>query len=88
VSRLGQYVLGIAALGMRQTNIFWVAIFLAGMEWVKACKQQTTWVKKKRTSELSAMGELGMMIEEWSNGLLHDPKVGDSGIGGEYSFQP
>lgn len=27
---------GLAALSMRQTNIFWVAIFLAGLHWLRA----------------------------------------------------
>jgi alpha-1,2-glucosyltransferase len=31
---------GFAALFMRQTNIFWVSIFMAGVEWTKYCKSE------------------------------------------------
>jgi alpha-1,2-glucosyltransferase len=36
LSGVSAWIYGIAALVMRQTNIFWVALFLAGVQWLKA----------------------------------------------------
>lgn len=82
----GVYVLGIASLGMRQTNIFWAAVFLAGLEWVRTCKAETTYVVKARSNEQSTISDFGDKMEQWKHGLLHDPKLSDADITGKPSF--
>lgn len=37
-SDVGTVLLGVAALGMRQTNVFWVVVFMGGLEVVHAVK--------------------------------------------------
>ncbi|ATY61863.1 DIE2 ALG10 family [Cordyceps militaris] len=37
-SDLGTVALGVAALGMRQTNVFWIVVFMGGLEAVHAVK--------------------------------------------------
>ncbi|OAQ98586.1 hypothetical protein LLEC1_08038 [Akanthomyces lecanii] len=38
LSDVGTVLLGVAALGMRQTNVFWVVVFMGGLEVVHAVK--------------------------------------------------
>ncbi|KAJ4151570.1 hypothetical protein LMH87_012260 [Akanthomyces muscarius] len=38
LSDVGMVLLGVAALGMRQTNVFWVVVFMGGLEAVHAVK--------------------------------------------------
>lgn len=84
VRGFGIYVLGITALGMRQTNIFWVAVFLAGLDWVRTCETKgTTYVAKEQRDTPSTIGDWGDQLEKWTHGSLHDPKVGDASVTGE-----
>jgi alpha-1,2-glucosyltransferase len=79
---IGTYGLGVASLLMRQTNIFWVAVFLAALSWVRTCKAHTTFKAKKRHGEQSIIRDLGDKLDAYSHGLLHDPKLGDAGVAG------
>ncbi|KAI9745418.1 MAG: glucosyltransferase [Claussenomyces sp. TS43310] len=70
------YTWGIAALLMRQTNIFWVAIFLAGLEWVRACKE----LQEKSTSEDSSPISLQERLVVYTQGRLHDRALRDADV--------
>ena len=64
------YVIGVLALMMRQTNIFWVGLFIAGLEWASMSKGngqlnvQDHWIN--RASSLH---------EQSSQGQLHNPPL-------------
>ncbi|OBT83229.1 hypothetical protein VE02_08221 [Pseudogymnoascus sp. 03VT05] len=72
------YGLGIVGLVMRQTNVFWVGVFLAGMEWVRAC---TNMVAKGPTQ--GGQGKDASLIERalgpYMRGKLHDPSIEEAG---------
>lgn len=72
------YGLGAVGLVMRQTNVFWVGVFLAGMEWVKTC---TEMVAKGPTG--GGYGKDATLTERalgpYMRGELHDPMIEEAG---------
>jgi alpha-1,2-glucosyltransferase len=76
------YIAGIISLTMRQTNIFWVAVFMAGLEAVRTLKsnesgklgQQYTFDKKTVSSE----------FKRYSHGYIHDVPLKDAGVHGKF----
>ncbi|KFZ13734.1 hypothetical protein V501_03576 [Pseudogymnoascus sp. VKM F-4519 (FW-2642)] len=72
------YGLGVVGLVMRQTNVFWVGVFLAGMEWVRTCTDMVA----KRPSR-GGKGEDASLIERalgpYTRGELHDPSIEEAG---------
>lgn len=72
------YGLGVVGLVMRQTNVFWVGVFLAGMEWVRTC---TDMVAKGPSRE--GPGKDASLIERalgpYTRGELHDPPLEEAG---------
>lgn len=76
------YVIGLAALLMRQTNIFWVAVFLGGMEVVRFFSPAQSLVRKKDGEKPIAY--LENFITACSDGVIHDPKLADAGGLGRY----
>ena len=71
------YVLGILALTMRQTNIFWVAVFLGGAEVVRVVKANATpaGVDEKKGDE-TAMA----VVRRWARGEIHDVRLRMPGL--------
>lgn len=81
------YVIGVAALAMRQTNIFWVGIFLAGLEWECACER----INNPMPFDLSEVGEpnygsltglsnyISYLYKGYAGGKLHNPPTNLSG---------
>ena len=67
------YVIGLAALLMRQTNIFWVAIFMGGMEVVRCFSPEPNLVRKNDGAKPIAY--LENFIGACSNGVIHNPKL-------------
>lgn len=74
------YAWGILALFMRQTNIFWVAVYTAGLEWVRACK---------KLSEGSDTRSLPVSFQDhlvaYSRGHLHEIPLQTASVLGRYS---
>lgn len=68
------YGLGLVGLVMRQTNIFWVGVFLAGMEWVRVCRDMAA-----KGANRGGEGNNGSWIERvlgpYTSGELHDPPL-------------
>ena len=64
---------GLLSLGARQTNIFWVAVFLGGLELVQCFPSR-------------AIGNVGDIVDvaktAWNEGLVHDVSLADSHIAG------
>lgn len=68
---------GILALFFRQTNIFWVAVFPAGLAVVNALKADgpSTASKSKDVTEI--------LRDSWATGRIIDPPVQDANVQGE-----
>lgn len=87
VSGLVIYVVGVIALAMRQTNIFWVGIFLAGLEWECACERNNN----PMPFDLSEVGKpndglitgflnwISYLYKGYALGRLHNPPTSWSG---------
>jgi alpha-1,2-glucosyltransferase len=72
---------------MRQTNIFWVGVFLAGTEWVRTC---TDMVAKVPTR--GGQGKDASLLERalgpYTRGELHDPSIEEAGPLGKSTYYP
>lgn len=80
------YGLGAVGLVMRQTNVFWVGVFLAGMEWVRTC---TDMVAKGPTP--GGHGKDATLTERalgpYMRGELHNPTIEKAGPLGKYTVK-
>lgn len=76
LSDLWTVVLGVAALCMRQTNVFWVVVFMGGLEAIHAVKTQplpsSTQVSGRPTDFL---GKVKYYVKLYSWGYIHDPTL-------------
>jgi alpha-1,2-glucosyltransferase len=70
-------LVGVVALFFRQTNIFWVAVFPAGLAVVEALKtsESLSRVQAQRSA-------LEIIQESWSRSIIYDCPVEDAGIEG------
>jgi len=76
-------ITGVAALLMRQTNIFWVVIFMGGLEVVDAVKTlEPRSTKAPQFVTLSQM--LRYYLWRYSLGDIHDPPVSYASPDGRY----
>jgi alpha-1,2-glucosyltransferase len=66
---------GVIALFFRQTNIFWVAVFPAGLTVVRVLRDNG--LMKSRAAK---DGYLSILKESWSKGTIHDCSLRDSGL--------
>jgi alpha-1,2-glucosyltransferase len=69
-------VVGVFALLFRQTNIFWVAVFPAGLAVVDVLAD-----KQGKTSQVSGNVQ-SITKDAWSYGKVYDVPVGDAGLQG------
>lgn len=73
------FLSGLASLSLRQTNIFWVAIFLGGLEFVRTVREISGKVHEKK-EDASLNRQL-----EWMTGTeIHDPKLSAATAEGTY----
>lgn len=72
-------LVGVIALLFRQTNIFWVAIFPAGLTVFDAL----TSTPPQRSQKTAAMG---ILQDSWNNGLIHDCSVQDAELSGMFAL--
>jgi alpha-1,2-glucosyltransferase len=61
---------GLLALVFRQTNIFWVAVFLGGLRVIRTLKSRTT--------ECNASHPVDIIRSSWELGQLFDPLVSEA----------
>jgi alpha-1,2-glucosyltransferase len=66
---------GIIALFFRQTNIFWVAVFPAGLTVVRVLGENG-----RMKSRAAKDGYLSVLKESWSMGTIHDCSLRDGGL--------
>jgi len=78
------YLAGFLALTMRQTNIFWVAVFLGGLELLRTIKTIEV-VPPKEPSEPQTWKESAAIIQfrRYSQGEIHDIPLRDAEIQGK-----
>ncbi|KAJ8119573.1 hypothetical protein O1611_g10581 [Lasiodiplodia mahajangana] len=66
--------LGILALGFRQTNIFWVVIYIGGLEVIHAIKKLNP--SPVKIPEFQTISEqIGFYVWRYSLGDIHDPSL-------------
>ena len=75
------YVAGILALTMRQTNIFWVAVFIGGLEAVRSLKDIPV-VKREEKTPDTWKGSAKVTFDTWMNGDIHDIPLRNAEIHG------
>lgn len=81
------YLGGIVALTMRQTNIFWVAIFMGGLEAVRTIKMNAKPVDQ--SPEPQTMQELTISaFNQYIHGNIYDIPLMDAGVHGLLSPPP
>lgn len=74
-------LLGVACLFMRQTNVFWVVVFLGGLEAVHAVRS----LRPPPTSpgEFDPKTMVKFYLWRYSQGEVHDPPLNEAGLEGE-----
>ncbi|KAH7094651.1 DIE2/ALG10 family-domain-containing protein [Paraphoma chrysanthemicola] len=74
-SDLSTVVVGVVALFFRQTNIFWVAIFPAGLSVIEALKGSASSTVSRRSGN-----PRDVLQRSWNEGAVHDCGVEDAEI--------
>lgn len=75
---VGIVVTGAISLTFRQNNIFWCAIYLAGLEVARSLKRNA------RRKGLQSYSEIPDIVEEcWRKTEYYDPPVDEAGVEGE-----
>jgi alpha-1,2-glucosyltransferase len=72
-------VLGIVALLFRQTNVFWIAVFPAGLAVFGVLKDRGASTNMAATTKENPLEALK---ESWSQSTLHDCPVSQAGVEG------
>ena len=77
------YVAGVVALTMRQTNIFWVAIFMGALEAVRSVKANKSSVFAAEPVPKTLQEQVVSSIKQWSRGDIHDIPLSEAGVHGK-----
>lgn len=67
--------IGVVALFFRQTNIFWVAVFPAGLIVIQTLKENG-----RTTSNATKQGYVAVLQQAWSKGTVRDRPLRDGGL--------
>ena len=70
---------GMSSLILRQTNIFWTAVYLAGLEVLRRMKRATESVKLRKEA-----GFLEVVMSSWKHGCFYDPLIQDAWFEGSF----
>ncbi|KAF1926079.1 glycosyltransferase family 59 protein [Didymella exigua CBS 183.55] len=68
-------VIGVIAFSFRQTNIFWVAVFPAGLTVIRVLKENG-----HTAASVTGQGYLGLLQSSWSKGLIYDRSLKEGGL--------
>ncbi|RDL33740.1 uncharacterized protein BP5553_08108 [Venustampulla echinocandica] len=74
------YVTGMVALTMRQTNIFWVAIFMGGSEAVRIIKMNESPSTATKPASRTWPEIIMATFSQYSRGDIHDVPLQDAGV--------
>ena len=80
------YPVGLVALAMRQTNIFWVAAFMGALELVRTIKANKEDFKSEQAVSRSWKGVAVDKFQQYSHGNIHDVALKDAGVVGTFTF--
>ncbi|KAG8168280.1 hypothetical protein KVR01_003969 [Diaporthe batatas] len=72
-------LLGVASLFMRQTNVFWVVVFMGGLEAVEAAKA-VPMVETKPPRQDDLMANITYFVWRSSLGEIHDPALSQASL--------
>lgn len=73
---------GLLALIMRQTNIFWVAVFLGGLEAVRTVAKNPVSKKDDHIPPGYWKDRVWFEVDKWSRGNIHDVCLSTAGMFG------
>lgn len=73
-------LIGIIALLFRQTNIFWVAVFPAGLTVIEILQAIAETSKTPRSTTF-----VGVVNQSWAHGYIHDCTVDNASFGGMFT---
>lgn len=71
--RFNQFLLSVVALCLRQTNIFWVAIYLGGLEVVQGLPRGWSGASSAR-----GLTYVDIMDQSWRSACLYDPVASEA----------
>jgi alpha-1,2-glucosyltransferase len=80
------YPVGLIALAMRQTNIFWVAVFMGALELVRTIKANKVDFTSGQPIPRTWKGMAIEKFQKYSYGNIHDVALKDAGVTGMLSF--
>jgi alpha-1,2-glucosyltransferase len=80
------YPVGLIALSMRQTNIFWVAVFMGALELVRTIKANKIDFTRGQPIPRTWKGMAIEKFQQYSHGTIHDIALKDAGVTGMLSF--
>lgn len=75
--------LGVASLFMRQTNVFWVVVFMGGLKAVEAAKDVPA-IKPQSPNEGDLLANIRYFAWRSSLGEIHDPVLNQASLDGEF----
>lgn len=78
------YLTGMVALTMRQTNIFWVAIFLAALEVIRSIKSEAGKEAAQAKVSQNWQETIILKVKQYTHGNIHDLLLKDAGIQGKW----
>lgn len=78
------YLTGMVALTMRQTNIFWVAVFMGGLEAVRTIEENKSPALSKEPVPKTWQEHVVSRLKKWSRGEIHDIYLRDAAVHGEF----
>lgn len=70
---------------MRQTNIFWISIFLGGLELVRTVKITQTASAEMPSTPGNWKEMVAMKLKEYSQGEIHDISIRNANIHGMHA---
>lgn len=76
---------------MRQTNIFWVGVFMAGLELVRTFKSFGPFPTRTYRGDMHPYKYLQLEIEAYSRGEIHDVSLENATLYGKFTprvFKP
>lgn len=80
---LAVFLGGLLALQLRQTNIFWVSVFLGGLETVRSSKSPAG-VKAENVAVSNVFRDrIQFELRKWGQGLIHDIPLSEAGVLGK-----
>lgn len=79
-------LLGIGSLLMRQTNVFWVGMFMGGLEAVQTVKGMRP--PPTKPGQFDRQTLLRFYLNRWAQGDVHDPPLGEAGLEGKFLSLP